>query len=47
MPEHTATNDGGQRDPVDETAAVFFIGEKIHRQGQITPGEHCDRTLLA
>src|SRR5262245_29687140 len=29
MPNHTATDDSGQIDPVGETAAVLFIGEQI------------------
>jgi hypothetical protein len=47
MPEHTATDDGGQIDTVGETVAVFFIGEKICRQGQLTAGQHGDQTLVA
>src|SRR5215475_4932026 len=44
MPEHTATDDGGQIDVVGETAAVLFIGEQIYRQGQLTAGQHGDQT---
>ena len=32
MPDHPATDDGGQIDPVGETAAVFLIGQDIDRQ---------------
>jgi hypothetical protein len=32
MPEDTATDDGGQGDPVRETAAVFLIGQDIRWQ---------------
>jgi hypothetical protein len=30
-----------------ETAAVLFIGQKIDRQWQPTPGQHGDQTVVA
>ena len=47
MPEHAATDDGGQIHLVGETAAVLFIGQDIRRQRQATPGQHRDQALLA
>jgi hypothetical protein len=31
MPDHPAADDGGQIHLVRETAAVFFIGQDLHR----------------
>ncbi len=46
VPEHAATDDGGQIDLVRETAAVLCIGQEIDRQWQCTPGQHGDQALL-
>src|SRR4029434_10433934 len=45
VPEDTATDNGGERDLVGETATVLFIGQKIGGEWQPTPGEHRDQTL--
>jgi hypothetical protein len=39
MPEHAATDNGGQRHLVGETAAVLCLGDAIGRQRQAAPGE--------
>src|SRR3989442_13718289 len=36
VPEHTATDNGRQIDPIGETATVFLIGQKVCRQRQAT-----------
>ena len=47
MPEHAATDNRGQIHLLRETAAVLFIGQEIDGQGQPTPGQHGDQTLVA
>ena len=46
MPEHAATDDRGEGHLLCQTAAVFFIGQDIGGQGQATPDQHGDQTLL-
>ena len=47
VPDHPATDDRGQIDPVGETATVFFIGQDIRRQRQATASQHRDEAVLA
>ena len=47
MPDHPATDDGGQIDARSETLAMLFIGEDIGGQRQGTQGEHGDQAMLA
>jgi hypothetical protein len=42
MPDHTTADDGGQIDPIGETATVFFIGQEIDRQGEMALDQYCD-----
>ena len=46
MPEHTATDDGGQIHLVRETAAVLLIGQDIPWERQPTPRQHGHQALL-
>jgi hypothetical protein len=46
MPDHTPPDDGGQVDPLGETAAVLFVGQDIERQRQATPHQHRDQVVL-
>jgi hypothetical protein len=47
VPDHPATDDGGQIDSLSETLAVFFIGQDISRQRQMTLDEDIDQAVLA
>src|SRR5712691_10381970 len=47
MPEHAATDNGGEIDLVGETATVLLIGEEIRGQRQTAPGQHNDQTLVS
>jgi len=47
MPEHAATDNGGEIDLGGETATVLLIGQKIGGEGEPTPGQHRDQTLAA
>ena len=47
MPDHPATDDGGQIDARSETLAMLCIGEDRGGPRQGTPGEHGDQARLA
>lgn len=47
MPDESATNDGGQIDPIREAFAVLFIGQNIRWQWQMTLEQHADQAVLA
>ena len=47
MPNHPATDDGGQINAFGETQAMLFIGQEIGRQRQVTLEQHADQTVLA
>jgi hypothetical protein len=47
MPEHTATDNRGQIHLLGETVAVLFIRQDIDGEGQTTPGQNRDDTLVA
>ena len=47
MPDHPATDEGGQIDPIGETLAMLFIGQNIRRQRQVTFDQDADQTVLA
>src|SRR6266446_4842678 len=47
MPEHAATDNGGEIDLVGETATVLLVGEEIRGQRQTAPGQHNDQTLVS
>jgi len=47
MPDDTATDNRGKIHLLGETVTVFFIDQDIGGQGQTTPGEHRDQTLVA
>jgi hypothetical protein len=47
VPDDTATDDGGQIDPVREAAAVFFIGQDVCWQRQATLDQHRDQAMLS
>src|SRR6187397_30927 len=40
IPDDTATDDGGQIDPISEAAAVFLVGQDVCRQRQATFNQH-------
>ena len=46
VPEHSATDNGGQIHPFGETLARLFIGQDIGRQRQITLDEDVAQTVL-
>jgi hypothetical protein len=46
MPEHAATNDGGEIYFVGETAAVLLIGQEVDGQEESTPRQHDHQTVL-
>src|SRR5256886_17621907 len=47
VPEHTATDNGRQIDPIGETATVFLIGQKVCRQRQATLVQYLDQAVLS
>src|SRR5262249_7648671 len=47
VPEHTATDHGGQIDPIGETATVFLIGQKVCRQRQATLDQYRDQAVVS
>jgi hypothetical protein len=47
MPEHSATDNRRQIHLFSETATVLLVGQEIRGQGETTPGEHRDQTLVA
>src|SRR5215470_9149880 len=46
MPDDTATDDGGQIDPLGEAVAVFLIGQDISWQRQTTLDQHGHQAVL-
>ena len=46
VPDHSATDHGGQIHPFGETLAMLFIGQDIGRQRQMTLDEDVDQTVL-
>ena len=47
MPDDATTDDRGQKDLLGEAVTVLFIREEICGQGQATPGQYPDQTVLA
>src|SRR4029453_10553734 len=47
VPEHTATDNGRQIDPIGETATVFLIGKEGCRQRQGTLDQYRDQAVLS
>src|SRR5712691_6352847 len=47
VPEHTATDNGRQIDPIGETATVFLIGQKVCLQRQATLDQYRDQAVLS
>src|SRR5215510_2110455 len=47
VPEHTATDNGGQIDPISETATVFLIGQNVCRQRQATLDQDRNQAVLS
>jgi hypothetical protein len=46
VPDHAATDDGGQLHLLSQAPAVRFIGQDIDRQRQSTPSQHGHQALL-
>src|SRR5215217_4331172 len=47
VPDDPTTDDRGQIGLLGETVTVLYIGQQIGGQGQLTPGEHRDQTVVA
>src|SRR5215510_7360658 len=47
VPDHPATDNGGQIDPIGETATVFLIGQNVCRQRQATLDQYRDQAVLS
>ena len=47
MPDHPATDDGGQINAFGEAFTVLFVGQDIGRQRQVTLEQHADQAVLA
>src|SRR5262249_27825650 len=47
MPDHTATDDGGQLDPLAETRAMLCIVQDSGREGQLVVDPHGCQALLS
>src|SRR5215475_1638057 len=47
VPEHPATDNGGQIDPIGATATVFLIGQNVCRQRQATLDQYRDQAVVS
>ena len=47
MPDEPATDDSGQINALGKAFAVFFIGQDIGRQRQMTLEQHADQAVSA